>query len=697
MSKAGRGFWWPQLAGYDEPKQAQCSSAAPQAEPIRQQQSSWPSNVWFSGRTKEVAPRPASIDATLIPSKDEEMSWWTRIVGFFDSTVTNSDNKTDTQLGTQTTASAPQTWLLWLLFHSEPTNDLESDIEDQSTAELYREAKLALETSKDSCHYALCGYFGSTDVELSVAGTSSGSRPVRYNPQKRPSIANEHFETTMAQTNLAKQNSPPLTTNTDQKTVLNTRNGRGNGRRKALNSSTHSPALGLYPPACELRSSDSSIRSGHLNVGQQSISGIFPQLSDNFRVITLATKLRLFSESLFYGDATTEKHLYTSTERSIGSKKKRLAKKAVVISLHSFLPTKFWKLIIGQSTGNALRFATLALEAIHTWLNENFTEHGHIQHISLEGFGTMNSRVEKSFELLKNWTHQINEADFVFFVANSIAAPTLFLLAQKIMNSETFNLFHNKIGLMSIAGTNLGPFLGLDTKVVVRAYTQNENEIINELFELQKPTSAISNSVNKAIQSMCARNVKITLVGSVSDQFVPLCSSLHQRIRHPNIFRCVYVEENSEVPPFIVQLISLVLTMENMGHGDHNLLWHLLAFIKGAVQVSGSQGIIHSDPDCYEVGVRFALETTSVRHHRDARESGNYLAMGDAEKSLYHLPWCVRGVLNDLMNIKNIRNLDLLESLRNKYLCWEPTTRHWRTVKHCFAAFEDLTVNDILL
>lgn len=693
--------WWLQLG-----KKTSFSELAPLSQPniLPETQSSKPRTLTLSGSmwpwsySEEVvsAETPTNNkDATSERLKAYGNSWWSRMLG--SSMVESQNHPADTkstQVIAGITEPESQGWFLWMFSPPQNITDLETEVEDQSTAQLFREAKLAIESCRDTCHYAISGHYGSTDLELAVTGTGSESRPVRYNHMKKPTIANEHFETSMVVNRLMRANSPPLAI-ADQKKDFSSRNGKVSSTHKVLSFTRELP-LALSLGKEDAVSCNSSIKGIYVNASPQNSSIVLPDLNENFRVITLTTKLRLFGEAMIYGDGTLEKHLYTSTRRSIQSKKKKVAKKAVVISVHSFLPTKFVKLIIGQSTGSALKIANSALRAIQLWLDQT-CELGDIQYISLEGIGTINSRAKGSFELLQNWAADIKGADFVYFVSNSVASPVVYLLAQKMFESEIFDISTKKIGLLSIAGANLGPYLGVDSKVVIRAYNQTENEIIKELFELQKPTSALSLSTKNAIQCLCINNVKITMAGSVSDQFIPLCSSLAQHIRHPNIYRCIFVDEASDVPLFIVKLISTILTMENVGYGDHNLLWLLQETTQGGGPLSGSHGKIYSDDTIYEVGVRFALETTTVRHNRDTKEAVVNVALNDAERNMYHLPWCVRGLLNDLVQIKHIRNMTLLDALQKQYVSWEPSTRHWRTVKQCFAAFEDLDTDDILL
>ncbi|WPK25934.1 hypothetical protein PUMCH_003272 [Australozyma saopauloensis] len=706
MSETGTTSWWPQFGGKaPNPESADVPTPPvdlPNQSTIVSKSTTKSYGLWNWGNAEQTPDLQTNEVngttqlASTVPKQDEQSWWWYKSL-----TTIVPDPKNAIDAKNETSSSSEPTgyfgsWLLWNVFLSGQIVDPESDMEDQQSAELYREAKQVLENSRDSCHYAISGFYGSSDVELAVTGTKTATHPVKYNHKKKPAIPSELFERSMTTPRPSRANSPhPVG---DQKPDHSVRgnNFGSNGTRKALDSSLQMQQMGFNLNNQESISSNSSIRSVHVNTDLSNPSAVLPDLADNFREITMTTKIRLIGESVLYGPDSSEKHLYSSTKRSIALKKKKIGKKAVVISLHSFLPTKFVKLIIGQSTGNALKFADYTLQAISSWLDEHESQVGSIQHISLEGFGTISSRSNNSFDLLQNWSEQINSAELVFFVANSAAVPALVLLALKMFQSEIFDLSDKKIGLLSMAGAILGPCIGLDTKVVIRAYTQSENEIINELFDLQKINSNLSLSIKDAFHCLCSNNTKITLAGSISDQFIPLYSSLGQELQHPNIFRCIFVNENCEVPPFIVKLILIILIMENVGHGDHNLISILLELTQAASQLPGSHGKIYSNSSIYEAGVKFALETTSVRQQRETKtvDTPN---TSDSERSLYHLPWCVRGLLNDLMHIKHINNLGLLGELQRHYLKWEPTTKHWRTVKHCFAAFEDLTVEDILL
>lgn len=572
---------------------------------------------------------------------------------------------------------------------------LESDVEDSSNAEIFKSAKLAVETARDSCHYAIFDKHETHDVELAVANTESETQPVRYNPKKRPLMAHEIIENSLYTQRQKKAYLPPF----ENGSTLKVRKTSPE-RPKSEDFRPADPASSI-PSNSTMESLKSEILASNSSVKTNTSSfpaSVLPKLEDNFRTITVKTKLRLVGEAFVHGLQTSEKHLYRSTENHIKAKKQKKTRKIVVISVHSFLPTKLVKSLIGQSTGSALSLANKALEAVEKWMSEYNDGDFEINTISLEGHGTIGARAENSLKLLQNWKEMINKSDFVFVVANSIASPAAIKLVSEMLMSPHFGQLKGKnIGLLSIGGTTFGPYGNTDTKVVIRAYTQAENEVIGEMFDLQKLKSALLIDLTRCISHLCSCNVKITMVGSLNDQFVPLHSSTGNQILHPNIFKCFYVDGSSDVAPFMVKLMSLVLTMVNVGYGDQNLIKDLGDRLQGSASSLGTHGTIFDEPQVFLTGVRFAMETTSLVYHIPTRYDRVAPTTADADKNLFNLPWNVRGLVNDLVSIKNIGNLRLLKDLAEEYSKWEPNTRVWREIRFCFAALEDITVDELLL
>lgn len=528
-------------------------------------------------------------------------------------------------------------------FSTAPMEDSESDAEDESF-ELFRASKTEIETSRSS-HYAIRSRFRSDDVELAVLGTDTANLPVRFNIKKRPITPHEILEKTI----FSKPRSRP------EEETSGDLAKKSNGAETAKSKS---PSLNLQP-------------------------AVLPHLDENLRAITWVTKLRLMGEAVVHGNSTSEKHLYKKKQASM--KKTKSSRKAVVISIHSFLPTKLVRSLIGQKSGNAKEFAQKASEAISRWTNNDIE----IQSIALEGQGTISTRVEAAFRLISNWEKIIKECDLLYVVASSVSTPVAVELLSKML--DKFDMGKTKIGLLCMGGFNCGPFPGLDTKVVLRAYTQAENEVIGELFELQRK-SFLTSEFEAALKHLCSANVKISMVGAISDQVVPLSSSLATHIKHANIFRAVYAE-HGDIPPFLMKLFAVILAMRNVGFNDQNLIRDLSERLQGAVG-SGGHGRIFQSDDVYDVGVRFAVETTSLVYNGTAKTDKS---SDTVDRNLFHIPWNVRGLVNDLLHIKHIENLQLLKELVQEYKEWEPITRQWKELKYCFAAFEDITIDELIL
>ena len=100
----------------------------------------------------------------------------------------------------------------------------------------------------------------------------------------------------------------------------------------------------------------------------------------------------------------TESHIYSLRYAKVQNKKQKI-KKVVIIGVHSFLPIKMVKTLIGQSTGSSVNIVEEATKAMESWLHENGTSNldYEIQTIALDGEGVIKDRVDKLFRLFDNW------------------------------------------------------------------------------------------------------------------------------------------------------------------------------------------------------------------------------------------------------------------------------------------------------
>lgn len=417
--------------------------------------------------------------------------------------------------------------------------------------------------------------------------------------------------------------------------------------------------------------------------------------------------MRLVVEDMVWHNKTSEKHLYRKRTGELSMRRKHKMNKVVIIGIHGFLPIKMVKSLIGQLTGNSIRLVKEATRQVQDWLRRDNPDYDRndydFQTIALEGEGKIGERVDKLLHLLENWQCLLDESDFLYVVLHAQGAPVAVQMLAKLLSKNDLimkNYHRKKIGLLCISGIFAGPFVGLDTKLIIRAYTPWENEIMAELFELQKRGSRASEELDEAMkQLMRFGNVKVVLCGSMSDQFIPLYSALALQYQHPNIYRMVHVAETkkNEVPPFILTLLKTVVMMKNMGwRNDYGIIRELSDRCVGSVGANGGHGKIYSDGQVYEEATRYILETTTLTniHHHVVEIVAQASPMGS---NLYLLPWNMRCLLQDLTQVNNIGNVQLLHQLVKEFREWEPMVKHWREIKYCCDAFSDLVVEDLIL
>lgn len=675
----------------------------------------------------------------------------------------NRDNKLN-EITNSNNNNNNNTWWNWVWGNQqmieEEIGDEEYDDENNNNSELFKQAKQFIENSRDSSNYAIKSSNNLKNYELSVSDTKTEIQPVKYKTKRRPITPNEAQENNILQhqksmeDNLALQ-SKNNNNNTNEEISNNNKNGDKDELQPNLNNITESGSSttssiksnknrSTPPPvnkSTKNRSTPPPDKSNKVRSTTPPLNKsnkreqhnlIIPNFEENFRTITLKTKLRLIGEHLIYQNKSSEKHLYRLKQENILKRKQIKIKKVVIIGIHDFLPIKLVRTLIGQSTGSSIKYVDIASKCIRQWMKENRDgaeededeeeEEGiDITNISLEGEGKIEERVAKLNKLIINWSTIINEADFIFFISQSGSTPiAIKLLNSMFENNEFFKIDNKKIGLLSISGNFHGSFRGTNSKIVIRAYTSIENEIINEFFEYQKPRSEVSLNLTKNLcQLINKKNVKIILSGSINDQFIPIYLSLAGNFNHPNIYRNIFMSTNS-VPKFIITLIKICLMMKNNGYSDHNLIKDLSERCQGNLGNEGGHGKIFDNEIIYMEAIKFCLETTSLKQDRniiingieDGKEDKNttednfnssLLSVNALNhdigsiNNLYHIPWNIRGLLQDLIKIKHIGNYSLIIELIEDYKNWEPISKQWKDFKYCLGAIEDLNFEELLI
>ena len=232
------------------------------------------------------------------------------------------------------------------------------------------------------------------------------------------------------------------------------------------------------------------------------------------------------------------------------------------------------------------------------------------------------------------------------------------------------------ISILAMAGVNNGPFYGADQTFFVKAYSAIESDSLKELFEFQNFRSVLSQKYIQSLRICIASNVKISYVGSINDQLVPLYSSTCQFAHHPNIFKATFVDRDSRTPAFITRIVSIANNLINLGFDDHGIIKEISASLAGTL-TGGGHSKIYNEGQVYELGIQFALETTDLPVDVPVLYKAYEVDQLDANP--YHLPWCMRGLLYET-GIHLGRNQ--IDSLFAEFEEWEPETKQLKNVKY---------------
>lgn len=364
--------------------------------------------------------------------------------------------------------------------------------------------------------------------------------------------------------------------------------------------------------------------------------------------------------------------------------------KVLIVGVHGFFPTKMIRPFIGEPTGTSIKFISEAEKVLTEYFNKNETK-VQISKIALEREGEVMDRVDFFFEVMKSWAKEINQADFVYFVAHSQGCPVTILLLARLIDCGIVNLdtamFSNEelvpqcknkkiISILAMAGINNGPFYGADQTLFVRAYQTIEKESLRELFQFQKFDSILSRQLIRSIRIIIRSGVKISFIGSINDQLVPLYSSMCLFAHHPNIFRATFIDIESRTPKFIKRLVNIAGTLINLGYDDHGIIKEISGALAGTL-TGGGHSTVYNEAQVYEIGLKFALETTDCI--ADTPVEFKPFKLDQLGANPFHLPWCMRGLLYETG-----RRFDDDEThqLFSEFEEWEPETKQLKDMKY---------------
>lgn len=138
-----------------------------------------------------------------------------------------------------------------------------------------------------------------------------------------------------------------------------------------------------------------------------------------------------------------------------------------------------------------------------------------------------------------------------------------------------------------------------------------------ELWEFADPQSEVSKRLEASLKVVLQYGARITYVGSMDDQLVPLevcapflvaaddvlttCqSAIYAPAHHPYIYRSVFIDGRIHAPDFIAHLIGFALKLRNLGVNDHGLVRELSAPLAGSLYSGEGHSRLYDEPQVYE-------------------------------------------------------------------------------------------------
>ncbi|KAI0460341.1 hypothetical protein F5B21DRAFT_451198 [Xylaria acuta] len=468
-----------------------------------------------------------------------------------------------------------------------------------------------------------------SSVEISEESSNKKALTIKT-PLERPPKGNPIKKTKKGQSQSMDTDEPPtawpITPNSDA--------GIKNPPTKSTTSSTHK----TLPPNLLLPSFKSTYR-----------------MKKNPSIIKQITQLLLRTQQPPTNHVSLSKDIPTT-------------KKAIAIGVHGLYPASYLRPMIGQPTGTSIRFANHCAEAIRRWAESHGSSDCEIEKVALEGEGKIADRVDNLWKLLLNWIEHIKNADFIMLACHSQGVPVGIMLLAKLIDLGVIT--NSRIGVCAMAGVSLGPFPDYKSGMGILMGSAAE------LWQFADPESEISKRYEHALKTVVEYGARITYVGSIDDQLVPLQSALYDPACHPYIYRAVFIDGRIHAPDFIAHLIGFALKLRNLGISDHGLIRELSVPLAGSLYSGEGHSRLYNDGQVYDLAVSHTLETTSVSGVSCKIQKHQ----GLTSPNPYVLPWIMRGLLEEDL-VKTELSRETAELLK-QFDDWAPTTKALKDVKY---------------
>lgn len=257
-------------------------------------------------------------------------------------------------------------------------------------------------------------------------------------------------------------------------------------------------------PAAKVDPSNKSITESEIATKLQN-NLLLPAFSSTYRMKENPSILRQITQFLLH----TQQPPATHVARVRDPPK---IQKAIAIGVHGLFPASYLRPMIGQPTGTSLRFATLGAEAIRRWAEDHGCVDCEIEKVALEGEGKIKDRVENLWKLMLNWMEHIRSADLVVMACHSQGVPVSIMLLEKLIDLGIIT--NAKVGVCAMAGVSMGPFPDIKSSLLMGSAA--------ELWDFANAESENSKRFEVSLKKVLDYGARITFVGSIDDQLVPM-------------------------------------------------------------------------------------------------------------------------------------------------------------------------------
>lgn len=312
---------------------------------------------------------------------------------------------------------------------------------------------------------------------------------------------------------------------------------------------------------------------------------LLPSFKGTYKMKENPSILRQIASLLLRTQQKSTKHVFLTQDPP-------KVKKALAIGVHGLFPATYLRAMIGQPTGTSLKFADHGAEGIRRWAESHGCGDCEIEKVALEGEGKIAERVENLWKLLLNWIDHIREADLIIVSCHSQGVPVSIMLLAKLI--ELGIITNAKIGVCAMAGVNLGPFPDYKSGMGMLMGSAAE------LWEFANSESEVSKRYEVSLKAVLAYGVRITYVGSIDDQLVPIESAIYSPASHPYIYRAVFIDGRIHAPDFIAHLVGFACKLRNLGVSDHGLIRELSVPLAGSLYGGEGHSRLYDDGQVYE-------------------------------------------------------------------------------------------------